>query len=214
MKRLGRRNFIKISALMAVLISLLRFLPKPSPREIKVVRPPGAIVEEEFLKKCIRCGRCVEACSTNGTGTLELCTFSDGFNVVGTPKINAYKAPCEARFGRCEGVLPCVKACPTGALIWVEPHEIKLGSVEWLRERCIAFKGGHCLVCYEVCPVEEAIIVREVNIRKGRKLVTVRIPIFNSEACIGCGRCVNACPAIPKALVLTPKGARRPKPSS
>jgi ferredoxin-type protein NapG len=26
------------------------------------LRPPGALKEEDFLKTCIRCGRCVEAC--------------------------------------------------------------------------------------------------------------------------------------------------------
>ncbi|MCD6510696.1 MAG: 4Fe-4S binding protein [Thermoprotei archaeon] len=49
----------------------------------------------------------------------------------------------------------------------------------------------------EVCPVPRAIIPRG------------RIPVFNQEACIGCGRCVNACPAKPKALKLTPRGERR-----
>ena len=26
------------------------------------LRPPGALVEEDFLKTCIKCGLCVEAC--------------------------------------------------------------------------------------------------------------------------------------------------------
>ncbi|MBW2452655.1 MAG: ferredoxin-type protein NapG, partial [Deltaproteobacteria bacterium] len=27
-----------------------------------MLRPPGAVTEEEFLKKCLRCGRCAHVC--------------------------------------------------------------------------------------------------------------------------------------------------------
>jgi len=208
MIRLNRREFIKIivaSVVMGTLAKLFFRLPKES----KVVRPPGAIVEEEFLNKCIRCGKCVAACSTDGSGTLETCGYLDGLSLVGTPKVNPIKAPCEALFGKCEGVLPCVKACPTKALVWVEPHQIKLGSVEWIKERCIAFRKGGCLVCYETCPVDGAISVKEIIVERHGKFIKVKVPEFNPDVCIGCGRCVNACPAAPKALVLTSKGARR-----
>jgi len=208
MIRLTRRDFIKIALASLVMGALAKFTFK-LPKESGVVRPPGAVIEEEFLKRCIRCGRCISACSTNGSGTLEECGYLDGFSLVGTPKVNPIRAPCEALFGKCEGVLPCVKACPTGALVWVEPHQIKLGSVEWIKERCIAFKKGGCLVCYETCPVDGAISVKEITVKRQRKIITVRVPEFNPDICIGCGRCVNACPAAPKALVLTPKRAKR-----
>ncbi|RLF15256.1 MAG: hypothetical protein DRJ66_04690 [Thermoprotei archaeon] len=192
---ISRRDFFKIimGALLMPIIGRLLFT---FPRK-RVVRPPGAIKEDDFLRACIRCGMCIEACSRDGTGTLEPCGILDGIPLMGTPKVNPLKAPCEARYGRCEGVLPCVKACPTSALKWIEPDRIKLGSVEWNPKRCIAVLHGDCLVCAEVCPVPGAI-----TIRRG-------LPVFHSNKCIGCGRCVNACPAHPKALKLTPKGERR-----
>jgi len=130
----------------------------------RVVRPPGAVDEKLFLELCTRCGICVDACSSEGRGTLEPCGILDGVSMMGTPKVNPLRAPCEARYGICEGRLPCVKSCPTGALRWIEPEEIKLGSVSWSPGRCIAVLGGECLVCAEVCPVP-GVITREMGSR-------------------------------------------------
>lgn len=184
-----------------IIMSLINLLPKEIllslPRK-RVIRPPGAIVEEEFLELCIRCSACIITCSKEGTGTLEPCSLIDGLALYGTPKINPFKAPCEAVKGRCEGKLPCVRSCPTGALQYVEVSKIKLGTVIWNSKNCIAVKkGGGCLVCIEVCPVVGAIIARD------------HTPRFNPKLCVGCGSCVIACPASPKALTLTPIGEQR-----
>lgn len=180
---------------------LITLLPKEIlailPRK-RVVRPPGAIVEEVFLELCSRCGACITACSKEGTGALEPCSLTDGLVLYRTPKINPLKAPCEAVEGRCKGVLPCVRSCPTGALQFIDISEIKLGTVIWNSKNCIAVKkGGGCLVCIEVCPIKGAIIAKN------------HIPHFNPRLCVGCGSCVVACPASPKALTLTPIGERR-----
>ena len=190
--KIKRRDFVKIllaSAIPAALGVAVRALPKS-----KVVRPPGALVEEEFLSRCLRCGLCVENCLT---GTLTPCTLEDGLAIWGTPKVDPLRAPCEAVAGRCEKYRPCVESCPTSALVFLESSRVKLGSVVWVKENCIAYRGGYCLVCDEVCPVEGAITVRR------------GVPVFHEDRCVGCGRCVYACPADPKALYLTPEGEVR-----
>lgn len=191
-----RREFLKLLA-VAPLVPLAAAAARAGGPP-KLVRPPGALVEEEFLARCARCGACIEVCVT---GTLEPVSPLLSLAAWGTPMVNPLKAPCEFIHGRCEGILPCVQACPTGALMMVGTEEIKLGSVEWMKENCIAYRrGGGCLVCKEVCPVPNAIEVRG------------RIPYFNWRACVGCGRCVHACPSQPKALRLTARGARRVRP--
>ena len=196
--KVSRRGFLKglvFAAVIGGLGSVARLLPSR-----RVVRPPGALVEDAFLARCIRCGQCVESCVT---GTLTFCTIEDGLAIWGTPKVDPLRAPCEAVAGRCEDYRACVEACPTSALVYVEPERVKMGSAIWIPENCIAQRGGHCLVCEEVCPVEDAITHKGKG--RGRK----KVPVFHSDKCVGCGRCVYACPAEPKAIYLSPEGERR-----
>ena len=71
------------------------------------LRPPGALAEADFLATCVRCGLCVRDCPYD---TLKLSDLGDPV-ATGTPYFLARKIPCEM----CEDI-PCVKACPTGAL--------------------------------------------------------------------------------------------------
>ena len=152
----------------------------------KFLRPPGAISEEEFLRKCIKCGKCVEACEKYGSGCLELLSIFKGLRYWRTPTFNPFKAPCEI-LGKCSVRQYCIEACPTGAL--VKRHSYKLGKVIWNPNKCIKVRGGECLVCIEVCPMNA---IRFVN-----KVLQVRDSI-----CRGCGKCVHACPG--RALTLIP----------
>jgi ferredoxin len=73
------------------------------------VRPPGALAEKEFLEACTRCGDCIKACAPlalRGAGPER------GRRLYATPII----VPRENACVLCEG-LPCIAACPTGALI-------------------------------------------------------------------------------------------------
>jgi len=188
--KLKRRSLLKLAA-ASIAAASLGALAKALPRR-RVVRPPGALVEEEFLARCLRCSQCIQSCTT---GALTACTLADGLLLWGTPKVDPLKAPCEAFAGRCEEKRPCAESCPTGAIVYTPV--VKIGSVKWIKENCLAYQGKQCLVCLEVCPSRGAI-----KARRG-------VPRFNSSRCVGCGRCVNACPAQPKALYLTPEGEIR-----
>src|SRR5512139_3519303 len=71
------------------------------------IRPPGALAESEFSAACIRCGMCVRDCPYD---ILHLAKPEEPMST-GTPYFVARQAPCEM----CEDI-PCIKACPTGAL--------------------------------------------------------------------------------------------------
>ncbi len=151
------------------------------------VRPPGAISEEDFSGACIRCGLCVRDCPYD---TLNLAQLGDQIET-GTPYFVARDIPCEM----CDDI-PCVVACPTGAL----DHDLtdidksRMGlAVVVDKETCIAFSGLRCEVCFNVCPLQgEAISLDMRHNRRSGKHAEF-IPVVHSEACTGCGKCEYAC---------------------
>lgn len=194
--RIARRKFFKLLAGGVITLGGLKLTELASSRvQRAILRPPGAVEEDLFNQLCIRCGICLEVCPTK---TIVLATFEDGIDVVDTPKLDPLRGPCEFYEGRCEDIQQCSKFCPTGALQLVNREEVKIGTAKLLQDKCLAELGAECVVCDEMCPVEDAITLTEA--------VT---PIFHGEHCIGCGMCVFSCPAEPKALVLQPEGTKR-----
>jgi len=192
--RVTRRGFLKLLAGGASILALSRLISVRG--QADVVRPPGAIVEEHFNSVCLRCGVCLQVCPSKA---IVLAGLEDGIATANTPKIDPLSGPCEFLVGRCQDSMRCTKECPTGALQPIDRDEVKLGSAELDKDKCIAWlETGDCLVCQEVCPVIDAITVNQ-DLK----------PVFHENICVGCGTCVYACPADPKALVLLPRGARR-----
>jgi len=162
------------------------------------IRPPGALDEPEFLGACIRCGLCVRDCPYD---TLSLARLGDEV-ATGTPFFTARDVPCEM----CEDI-PCVKACPTGAL----DHELtdidnaRMGLAVLIdEENCLNFQGLRCDVCYRVCPaINEAIkLEMQHNARSGKHALF--IPTVHSDACTGCGKCEKACVLEEAAIKVLP----------
>ena len=151
------------------------------------IRPPGALPEEDFLAACSRCGLCVRDCPYD---ILKLADLGDEV-VVGTPYFTARTGACEM----CEDI-PCVPACPTGAL---DPQltditKARMGLAVLVdQENCIAFQGLRCEVCFNICPVRGEALTLEYapNLRSGKHALF--IPVVHSNACTGCGLCERAC---------------------
>lgn len=153
----------------------------------QALRPPGALAEEQFSGACVRCGLCVRDCPYD---TLKLAQLGDDV-ALGTPYFTAREIPCEM----CEDI-PCVKACPTGALdhSLTRIDDSRMGlAVVVDQETCIAFHGLRCEVCFNVCPIRgDAISLdRQHNARTGKHALF--IPVVHSDACTGCGKCEQAC---------------------
>ncbi len=71
--------------------------------------------EDLFLASCIKCGQCLQVCPPQ---VINLAGITQGFGI-GTPFITPRQGGCIL----CSG-LPCVLACPTGAL----DHHLSLGK--------------------------------------------------------------------------------------
>lgn len=146
------------------------------------VRPPFAINEVDFLRSCSRCAACLHACSYH---ILHLLPVRCGFLRSGTPAMELCKQGCHL----CEG-WPCVAACDTGALKMPAANELpKLGRLEVLPQQCLASHSHDCHACMDACPVDGAI----ARGSDGK-------PLINEEFCPGCGLCLQACVATPKAI--------------
>ena len=163
-----------------------------SPVKRNNLRPPGAVSEEIFAGKCIRCGRCAEACPYHSIKILDI-----HYGVyAGTPLIRVEEIPCYL-------CMKCVEVCPTGTLRKVSQEEVRMGVAVINKRRCVTWLGqALCRTCYNVCPFKE----------KAIHLDQLR-PVVDERFCTGCGLCTHGCPLTPKAINIEPvysfeRGAR------
>ncbi|MCW9040794.1 MAG: ferredoxin-type protein NapG [Rhodospirillales bacterium] len=162
------------------------------------LRPPGAGTESHFLSACVRCGLCVRDCPYD---TLRLAKLGERVTV-GTPYFVAREVPCEM----CDDI-PCVPACPTGALdhALTDINKARMGLAVLIdHETCLNFLGLRCDVCYRVCPVIDKAITLEqhANLRTGKHAMF--IPVVHSEHCTGCGKCERSCVLEEAAIKVLP----------
>ncbi len=160
-----------------------------------LVRPPGSCGERDFMARCVKCGKCIEACPYKAIRAAG----ADAGAAVGTPMLEP-----ESRACRLCPDFPCVAACPTGALRDVaEKHDVDMGYVKINENTCIAFKGMRCEVCYRVCPLIDEAISIEYRAMENDAIHAKFIPTIDKDACTGCGLCVQRC------VVREPKVAMR-----
>ncbi len=150
-----------------------------------ILRPPGALPEEDFLKTCSKCGKCVQACPVKCIVIDSEARIGDGLPYI-VPALSACVV-CDE--------LACMKACPSGALQLVDKTQIRMGLAVVDHGACLRSHGEDCRLCVEACPLgSSAIVISEVS---GRVLV-------KTNGCVGCGGCEHACPTEPVAVKITP----------
>jgi ferredoxin-type protein NapF len=152
----------------------------PEPRPETALRPPGALSPDPvFLEACTGCADCVPVCPSDAIVMLEAAGKTK------LPAIAPSRRPCTL----CAD-LPCVAACPDGALANPGgPERVRLGIAKVDPRRCVTFRGERCDRCYRACPYPD----RAIMMIGGR-------PLVGSGACTGCGLCEHACPETPKAI--------------
>jgi ferredoxin-type protein NapG len=148
--------------------------PNLAPVEPGVLRPPGALPEEDFLAQCIRCVRCRDACPSSA---IKLASASDPYPP-GTPFISAVENACNL-------CLECTQTCPTEAL---EPifkrEEVKMGVAKVDPRTCVSINGtGVCGACHTACPFRNSAITQGLH----------NAPTVHEDFCVGCGLCEEAC---------------------
>ena len=214
-----RRRFLTIMAQSVGLSALGGIIWTGYVEEAKasplLLRPPAALPEHDFLRTCIKCGQCAEACPYD---TLIMAKPGDGLPM-GTPYFIPRDIPCYM----CTDI-PCVPPCPTGALDQaavtsviegkeeLDINKARMGLAVVDHESCIAFWGIQCDACYRACPIlGEAITIEFLrNERTGKHAKLV--PVVHADYCTGCGLCEHACVTEKAAIFVLPRDVAMGKP--
>ena len=152
-----------------------------------LIRPPGALPEDEFVDRCVRCSECMKVCPTGG---LQPAITEAGIEGLWTPVL-------VPRIGECTQMCNlCSQVCSSQA---IQPFEIAekthlyIGRAVIDRSQCIAWNSDkQCLVCDEACSYD-AVLWKNVE--------GTRRPFVNEHKCVGCGICENVCPIQPVAAI-------------
>lgn len=153
------------------------------------MRPPGALEESEFLKKCIRCTSCANVCPNQ---CITFYALDGGLKNFGTPRINA-------RAKGCILCMKCTDACPTGALKPTRKTKegiasVNMGKAYIATDICYSYAGRTCGVCYRACPLPGKALTVDLY----------EVPKVNLKYCVGCGLCENSCIHMPQAIRIIP----------
>ena len=162
---------------------------KKIPKRETPIVPPGAVSARHFAQHCTACQLCVSACP-NGVlrPSASLATLMQ-------PEMSYERGYCRPECTRCSEV------CPAGAISLIstaEKSSTRIGHAVWVKDNCVPLTDGvECGNCARHCP-SGAILMVPSNANDPD---SVKIPVVNTERCIGCGACENLCPARPFSAI-------------
>nr|WP_228576663.1 ferredoxin-type protein NapF [Halomonas sp.] len=133
-----------------------------------VVRPPWSAPEEVLTQRCTRCGECAKACET------QIIIAGDG----GFPEVDFF-------LGECTFCQACAQVCPE-PIFADSTNTPPWNTVATIDESCLGFQGVYCKNCGEACEIGA--------IRFTFNSLRIPEPEVDTDACNGCGACVQLCP--------------------
>lgn len=196
----GRREFLTVSALLAsgallhaqektVDGGLAAITDKKIPKRRTKIVPPGSEGIANLTSHCTACQLCVSACPN---GVLRPSADLDSLM---QPESSYERGYCRPECTRCSEV------CPAGAIRPVtkaDKSSIQIGHAVWVKANCIPLTDGvECGNCARHCPVGAITMVPSVIDDE----TSLKIPVVNTERCIGCGACENLCPSRPFSAI-------------
>ena len=180
---------------------------KQIPKRKTPLTPPGSLSAQHLKQHCTACQLCISNCPN---GVLRPNISLDGFL---QPVMEYEKGFCRPECTRCSQV------CPAGAIKPITVEEktaIQIGHAVWVKKNCIPLRDGKtCGNCASKCPsgaIQMVPIDKSFKMNEEGKWVDaegrpinereiLRIPVVNTEICIGCGACENLCPARPFSAI-------------
>ncbi|MDE6143859.1 MAG: 4Fe-4S dicluster domain-containing protein, partial [Muribaculaceae bacterium] len=162
---------------------------KKAPVRANPIVPAGAGGLRNFAQHCTACQLCVSVCPNN------VLRPSTDLTRLMQPEMSYETGYCRPECTRCSDV------CPAGAIRPVSTEEkssIRIGHAVWVKKNCIPLSDGvECGNCARHCPSGAIQMVPS----DAADPESLKIPVVNTERCIGCGACENLCPARPFSAI-------------
>lgn len=196
----SRRQFLTVTAMIATTsaikaqekivdggLAVIEEKKRPT-RKTKIV-PPGSEGIRHLSAHCTACQLCVSVCPN---GVLRPSTDLDSLM---QPESSYERGYCRPECTKCSEV------CPAGAIKKIDKAEkssIQIGHAVWVKDNCVPLTDGvECGNCARHCPSGAIVMVPS---KEGDES-SVKIPVVNTERCIGCGACENLCPSRPFSAI-------------
>lgn len=196
----ARRTFLTVTTLVAGTAALKAqekkvdgglavILDKKVPKRNTPIVPPGAKGLRNMENHCTACQLCVSVCPNN------VLRPSKNLMILMQPESSYERGYCRPECTKCSDV------CPAGAILKITPEDksaTQIGHAVWVKENCIPLTDGvDCGNCARHCPTGAIqMIPSDPNNPDAPK-----IPMVDTERCIGCGACENLCPARPFSAI-------------
>lgn len=196
----ARRNFLTATALVTATATLKAqekkvdgglavIVDKKVPKRNTPLTPPGSLSARNMAQHCTACQLCVSVCPNQvlrpSTDLLKLMQ----------PEMSYERGYCRPECTKCSEV------CPAGAIKPITKEDkssTQIGHAVWVKKNCIPLTDGvDCGNCARHCPAGAIQMVPSDPDMDD----SPRIPIVNTERCIGCGACENLCPARPFSAI-------------
>ena len=196
----SRRRFLAVSATVAATAAtkaqekiidggLAAISDKKIPTRKTRIVPPGAKSIRHLTSHCTACQLCVSVCPN---GVLRP---SSGLDSLMQPESSYERGYCRPECTRCSEVWPSGAISPVTA---AEKSAIQIGHAVWIKENCVPLTDGvECGNCARHCPAGAITMVPSDADNEN----SPKIPVVDTERCIGCGACENLCPSRPFSAI-------------
>lgn len=162
---------------------------KKIPKRTTPITPPGSWSIRNFTQHCTACQLCVSVCPN------QVLRPASALTRLMKPEMSYERGYCRPECTKCSEV------CPAGAIrpiTTADKSAIQIGHAVYLYENCVVNTDGVvCGNCARHCPAGAIQMLPSIAGNPD----SLKLPVINTERCIGCGACENLCPARPFSAI-------------